>query len=101
VTYVLLSAREVNGSGLDRITSRAHCVREMRATAKVFKNGNSWAVQLPAALKPSSRELFIETRRNGDIILYDDRLREEAHGRRMKALEEIMANPVLEKDEPL
>jgi len=73
----------------------------MRATAKVFKNGNSWAVRLPAALKPSSKELFIETHRNGDIILYDDKLREEAFQRQMQALERIMANPALEKDEPL
>jgi len=73
----------------------------MRVTAKVFKNGDSWAVQLPAVLQPSSPELFVETTRDGDIILYDDKLREEAHARRMQALEELMANPVLGKDEEI
>jgi|GEM_PF-922527 len=73
----------------------------MKVAAEVFKDGNSWAVRLPAALRPSSKELFIETRRNGDIILYDEKLREEAFERQMQALERIMANPVLERDEPL
>ncbi|KXU34372.1 hypothetical protein AXK11_08670 [Cephaloticoccus primus] len=72
----------------------------MKVTAKVFKSGNSWAVRLPAALKPQAKELFIERRRNGDIILYDEKLRKEAHARQMQALEELMANPVLGKDEP-
>jgi len=78
-----------------------HGVGLMELTAKVFKSGNSWAVRLPAVLKPRARELFIETDRNGDIILYDKKLREEAFQRQMQALEEIMANPVLEKNEPL
>jgi len=71
----------------------------MEITAKVFKNGNSTAVRLPAALKVRAKELGIETTRDGDIILYDKKLRERAHARRMRALEEIMANPVLERDE--
>jgi len=73
----------------------------MRVTAKVFKNGNSLAVRLPAALKVTAKELFVSTNRDGDIILYDDKMRERAFKKRMKALEQIMANPVLEKDEEL
>jgi len=71
----------------------------MEITAKVFKAGNSWAVRLPAALKPRARELFIETTRDGDIILYDKQLRAAAHAQQMRAMEEILANPVLEPDE--
>jgi len=73
----------------------------MKVTAKVFKNGNSWAVRLPAMLKVKAKELCVSTNRDGDIILYDEKMRERAFKKRLQALEQIMANPVLEKDEEL
>jgi len=74
----------------------------MRVTAKVFKNGNSWAVQLPSALKPSSRELVVNVNRDGDIILYDEKVREEAFQKRMEAFREFVASAPVgsEADEP-
>jgi len=77
------------------------CSCVMKVAAKVFKNGNSWAVQLPAALKLSSRELFIETNRNGDIILYDEKVREEAFQKRMQAWDELVKlGPTKSDNEP-
>jgi len=74
----------------------------MRVTAKVFKNGDSWAVQLPADLKPKSKELIINTNRDGDIILYDEKVREEAYQKRMQAWRELVATaPVESENEPV
>jgi len=74
----------------------------MKVAAKVFKDGNSWAVRLPAALKPSSRELFIETNRNGDIILYNEEVREAAFQKRMQAWDELVKlGPTKSDSEPV
>jgi len=74
-------------------------IEAMGLPAKLFKSGNSWAVRLPAALKPSSKELFVEQGRDGDIILYNEKERKKSYARRLRALQRIMANPVLDKDE--
>jgi|GEM_PF-740796 len=81
----------------------AHSVeRVMKITAKVFKSGNSWAVRLPAALKPSAKELVINTNRDGDIILYDEKVREQAYQKRMQAWRELVATaPVESENEPV
>jgi len=84
--------------GLDRARLVTTCNNAMKIAAKVFKAGNSWAVRLPAALKPSSRELFIETNRNGDIILYNEQVREEAYQKRMQAWRELVATAPVDSE---
>jgi len=64
----------------------------MKITAKVFKSGNSMAIRLPADLKVRAKELVIDTNRDGDIILYDEKVREEAFNKRMQAFREFVAS---------
>jgi len=62
----------------------------MKFVAKVFKSGNSLAVRLPASLNVKVKELCIEQGRDGDIILYDEKEREQAWRRRQKAFQEFV-----------
>jgi len=70
----------------------------MKIRAKVFKSGNSMAVRLPASLKVRAKELVIDTNRDGDIILYDEKVREEAFDKRMRAFREFVATAPVESD---
>jgi len=62
----------------------------MKFVAKVFKNGDSLAVQLPAALNVKTDELCIEQGRDGDIVLYDEKEREQAWRKRQQAFQELV-----------
>jgi len=62
----------------------------MKFVAKVFKSGNSLAVRLPAALNVKTKELCIEQGRDGDIILYDEKEREQAWRKRQQAFHEFV-----------
>jgi len=62
----------------------------MKFVAKVFKNGNSLAVRLPAALKVSAKELVIQPLADGQLLLCDEKAQERAYKRRRRDFEKLL-----------
>jgi len=58
-------------------------------------------VRLPNGLKIRSKELYIEQGRNGDLVLFDPKVRERAWQKRRKALHELLKSPPLEVGDKL
>ncbi|KXU38225.1 hypothetical protein AXK11_00815 [Cephaloticoccus primus] len=67
----------------------------MQTVARVLKVGDRQAVRLPSELKLKAKELVLETRKDGVILLYDPVQRERYEADRRKAFRELCELPPL------
>jgi len=68
----------------------------MRTVTKVFKAGDSKAVRLPREWRVRAKELVVELRPDGELLLYDPVEREKAFEKRLAALRTFSEGPPLD-----